>query len=80
MKIKYTVDLGVAGEHECLVHFDYQPRESRTHDYPGCDESYDVWGVFTKDGMDITALVSGYLNDSAMFYDAVHELMTGEEK
>ena len=44
------LDLGVFGEEEVELGFDYQPEEKQTWDEPGCPESIDLhtvtlWGV-----------------------------------
>jgi hypothetical protein len=80
-EMTYTVDLGIAGEVECIVRFDYQPEERMTYDYPGCSESYDVYeviGMFGGLPRDLTFALADVLNDHPSFADAVHQEMNPE--
>jgi hypothetical protein len=47
--IKY---ISVQG-HEFKVDFDHSPEEDATYDYPGCNESVEINGVFDSDGDEI---------------------------
>ena len=41
-----------------VVHFDYQPAERETLEYPGCDASVDItWVTFEGEPWDITAVL-----------------------
>lgn len=39
-----------------VVEGDYSPAEAMTHDYPGCEEDFDLVSVKTEKGEDITPL------------------------
>jgi hypothetical protein len=39
--------------HEFKVDFDHSPEEDATHDYPGCNESVEINGVYDSDGDEI---------------------------
>jgi len=44
-------DLGVFGEQLIHIHYDYQPYERATREYPGCEEGIDIT-QFMWDGVD----------------------------
>ena len=42
---RLTLDLGILGEQECTVKYDYQPYERADQYYPGCPEGVDIYSI-----------------------------------
>lgn len=56
--IRYTNYCGI----ELEVHFDYDPEEESTHDYPGCGSEMSVYKVLVND-VDIYDLVEQHVEE-----------------
>ena len=56
------IEDGRSVEHKVKVWYDYQPREPRTLNYPGCDAELDITSVHTLTTIDVT-------NNNGLVYD-----------
>ena len=45
-----TLENDQGGEFDVRIHYDYQPAEPATLEYPGCDESVEITDVEVWDG------------------------------
>jgi hypothetical protein len=75
-KITYYLELGPLQEVDCIVEYDYQPKERMTAFYPGCDEKIEITDVIL-DGVVLSprilsALIEALQGDDSLM-DKIHE-------
>ncbi len=70
----YTADLGMAGEIDILIEYDFQPEESATYWEPGCPAEAEVTGVTMLDGSKIPPEIAAGLMESLRGDDEIKAL------
>jgi hypothetical protein len=53
--------------------YNYQPEEKQTYDYPGCDESFEIFNV-TLNGIDASELLESQIDE---FEEEVINMLKG---
>ena len=78
-KITYYLELGPLQEVDCIVEYDYQPKERMTAFYPGCEEKIEITDVIL-DGVTLSprilsALIEALQGDDSLM-EKIHEAET----
>ncbi len=72
--LHYTADLGMAGEIDILIEYDFFPAERQTRTEPGCEASADITGVTMADGSPLQPEIAAGLMESLRGDDEIKAL------